>query len=87
MSLKDLVRKGPAPKFPARAFYPKEPRHLRATAWFYETPGGLEVVQELRDPKGDRYIDTATVVIPWRLVKAAVETRLRVEAQRRRKKL
>jgi hypothetical protein len=82
MALKNLIVTKDRPG-QSLSRYPVEPRNLSKTAWFYETPKGIEVVQEIRNRSG--YVATATTIIPWRLVTDAAENRRCVLLQRMKK--
>ena len=43
------------------------------TAWWYEEPNGICVVQEYYRDKDGLYLDTRSVIIPWRALKAALK--------------
>ena len=70
MALKDLVRRGAAPK-PQKPRRSIEPMPIDSTSWMYPLKKGLAVVHEFRD-RG-KYLRTDTIIIKWVDVATALE--------------
>jgi hypothetical protein len=43
------------------------PQDISKTDWYYERPGHIMLVHEVRDPNGE-YIRTDQIKIPWRML-------------------
>jgi hypothetical protein len=61
--------------------YPLEPRHLTDATWFYETKDGLEIVHRVHSDVG-AFIQTDTIILPWRKLSSAVDRHRKVKAGR-----
>lgn len=50
----------------------REPHEIDDNRWWYEEPGGILVVAEVTDGKGD-YLGTTQTTIKWSALRAAMK--------------
>lgn len=50
----------------------KEPQKISDTAWYYEERGGLSVIVECRNSKGEMVCQTHEVSIPIRMLRESL---------------
>lgn len=81
MALKDLIVKGPRPPVVPRLRRRLEPVGINNETWFYDDKKGILVIHEFRTK--DTFHRTDQFIIPWAKLRAALQRRDALLAQRK----
>jgi len=54
----------------------RNPQEVTERLWYYEETGGLNIVHEIVDGKGD-YVRTDQIIIPWAMIRQSLKRKER----------